>query len=122
MRHTTDFLVLSMIKNSAMLFVAASLFLVSSYGQTQVRLTASDLARLPQAGKPIAISGNTVVVGALAGGGDDSGAAYVFEQDEAGAWARTAKLLPIGAVPGERFGASVAISHDTVVVGAGGGR
>src|SRR5262245_44359950 len=81
-----------------------------AYAQQQVRLTAGDLAAFPQAGKPIAISGNRVVVGALAGSPDETGAAYVFEQDDAGHWTRSAKLLPTGAAPGERFAVCVAIS------------
>ncbi|MFC1601038.1 FG-GAP repeat protein [Candidatus Sumerlaeota bacterium] len=72
-------------------------------------------------GWSVAVSGDTAVVGEL--GEDDkgsgSGAAYVFTRS-GGVWSRQAKLY--ASVPAERdyFGISVAISGDTIIVGAQG--
>ena len=86
-------------------------------------------------GYSVAVSGNTVVVGApqedsssvginstpnkLAAG--SAGAAYVFT-GSGGTWTQQAYLKPAAAGPGgqagDHFGFSVAISGDTVVVGA----
>ena len=73
-------------------------------------------------GTSVAISGDTVLVGAsgavtLAG---SSGAAYVFERDRggAGAWGEAAKLTAGDAAALDSFGSSVAVSGDTALVGA----
>lgn len=84
----------------------------------------------------LAISGDTIVVGAPqedsnhtaiiqgATASDDNsageaGAAYVFRRS-AGLWEQEAYLKASNANAGDRFGQSVAISGDTVVVGASG--
>ncbi len=87
------------------------------------KLTASDGAAGDYFGKSIAISGDTVVVGASYDDdkGSASGSAYVFVKPSSG-WATTstfnAKLTASDGVGGEHFGQSVAISGDTVAVGA----
>ncbi len=75
-------------------------------------------------GISVAISGNTVVVGAH--GDDDNGAgsgsAYVFEEP-AGGWdnmTETAKLLPSDGAAQDKFGFAVAISGDSALAGAAG--
>jgi hypothetical protein len=69
-------------------------------------------------GFSVAISGDLLVVGASA---EDNllGAAYVFVRDRAGVWRRQARLTP-AAQPGEtpEFGWAVAVSGQTVVIGA----
>ncbi|MGI8602744.1 MAG: choice-of-anchor D domain-containing protein [Verrucomicrobiales bacterium] len=86
-------------------------------------------------GSSVAISGETVVVGALFESSSTtgvnstpnesaafSGAAYVFVRS-AGVWTQQAYLKPasVGTTQvGDRFGVSVAVSGDTVVVGASG--
>lgn len=71
-------------------------------------------------GDAVAVDGDTAVVGAP--GHDlparDTGAAYVFVRT-AGVWTLEAKLSPVGPPAVTRFGVSVAVSGDTVVVGAG---
>ena len=73
-------------------------------------------------GGDVAVSGDTAVVGASRedGGGSDAGAAYVFRRDQGGAgiWGEVTKLTASDAQAGDFFGNSVAISGDTVVVGA----
>jgi LPXTG-site transpeptidase (sortase) family protein len=71
-------------------------------------------------GVSVAIDGNTVVVGATGSDLDDinnAGAAYVFKR-EGIQWTQKAKLVAIDPFPEDNFGSSVAISGDTIVVGA----
>ena len=86
------------------------------------KLTASDAAADDQFGRSAAISGDTVVVGAYFKDdvGSNSGAAYLFERNVGGAdnWGEMKKLTASDAAGGDNFGNSVAISSDTVVVGA----
>jgi hypothetical protein len=86
------------------------------------RLTASDAQDEDYFGVSVAISGDTVVVGAYVedGAGSDRGAAYVFTRNKDGAdnWGQVTKLTPSDPEDGDRFGHLVAISGDTIVVGA----
>lgn len=85
----------------------------------QAKLTASDGAAENGFGYSVAISGDTIVVGAPGNWGyDDPSAAYVFVAPSSG-WSdtqETAKLMPFGGAKGIGFGYSVAISGDTIVV------
>jgi hypothetical protein len=97
----------------------------------QAFLKASNPAEFAQFGERVAISGDTVVVGcqndssaaSVINGdqGDTSapaaGAAYVFTQI-GGVWTQQAYVKASNAEPGDRFGWSVAIDGDTLVVGA----
>ena len=86
----------------------------------QQKLVASDAADSDQFGCSVAISGETVVVGAPfddGAGGSDQGSAYVFVRS-GGVWSQQQKLLASDAAAGDQFGNSVAISGETVVVGA----
>ncbi len=84
------------------------------------KLTASDGAGSDEFGFAVAISGDTVVVGAL-GNNSAQGSAYVFVKP-GGGWATTstftAKLTASDGGANDFFGIAVAISGDTVVVGA----
>ena len=92
-----------------------------AWGQV-VKLTADDGEVLDRFGRNVAISGDTVVVGALwnSEGGAEAGSAYIFERDHGGVdnWGQVIKLLASDAQAGTRFGSSVAVDGDTVVVGA----
>ena len=86
------------------------------------KLTASDGEAYDFFGKSVSISGDTIVVGAY--GDDDNGictgSAYVFEKPDSG-WTSTTQNAKLTASDGEasdRFGRSVSISGDTIVVGA----
>jgi FG-GAP repeat len=89
------------------------------------RLHASDAAGGDELGYSVAVSGSVVVVGAWLDDddGNASGAAYVFIQP-AGGWSGTlteaAKLHASHGAAGDNFGAAVAISGTTIVVGAPG--
>ncbi len=86
-----------------------------------MKVTASDGDVDNLFGNAVALSGDTLVVGALFANAE-AGAAYVFERDEGGPdnWGEVKKLTASDSAPGETFGASVAINGDTIVVGADG--
>ncbi|MGO9111032.1 MAG: putative Ig domain-containing protein [Thermoguttaceae bacterium] len=95
---------------------------ISSVIGPQAKLTASDGAPDEGFGQSVAVSGNTIVVGAPYITVDSNivqGAAYVFSDSGAG-WVQVAKLTASDSVPGDNFGWSVSISGNTVVVGAPG--
>jgi len=91
----------------------------------QPKLVAADAAASDFFGWSVAISGDTIVIGAqLSDGGDagfvNQGAAYVFVRS-GDVWSLRQKLVASDAALADRFGFSVAISGETVVVGAVGG-
>jgi FG-GAP repeat len=85
----------------------------------EAKLTASDAAADDFFGSSVAVSGDTVVVGAFGNddAGTDSGSAYVFVRSGS-SWSQQQKLTASDGAAGDRFGGSVAVSGDTVVVGA----
>ena len=96
----------------------------------QAHLKASNAEGGDQFGSSVSVLGATLVVGALAenssaGGGEadnsvqDAGAAYVFVRTGT-TWTQQAYLKASNAGTGDRFGDSVGISGDTLVVGAKG--
>jgi hypothetical protein len=84
----------------------------------QIRLTGDSEAG-NEFGYAVAISGDVVVVGAHKDDdkGRYSGSVYVF-RNNGSTWIQEAKLLAGDALGGEKFGSSVAIDGDTIVVGA----
>ncbi len=92
------------------------------WGQVR-QLTASDGAASDQFGSSVAVSGDTVVVGAYlddVGTNADQGSAYVFQRNQGGAdeWGQVRQLTASDGTASDHFGFSVAVSGDTVVVGA----
>jgi uncharacterized protein (TIGR03437 family) len=85
---------------------------------TQIMLLPSDAASSSHLGQSVAISGNTAVVGASAGGGL-IGAAYVFVLTD-GTWSQQAKLTALDGETGDLFGSSVSVDGQTAVIGAAG--
>lgn len=77
-----------------------------------------DRAAFDEFGSSVAISGDTALVGARRHN-DDHGAAYVFVRSGA-TWTQQAKLTANLGASGDGFGAAVALSGDTAVIGAGG--
>lgn len=83
-------------------------------------------AKLGVSGYSVAIDQDTIVVGAAfedCGGSSIvcSGAAYILSRDSAsGGWLKEARLVASNPPPPHRFGSSVAIDGDTLVVGATG--
>ncbi len=97
----------------------------------QAYLKASNNEQFDHFGNVVAISGDTVVVGAhdecggatgingngSTNGANFSGAAYVFVRDGAN-WIQQAYLKASNTGAGDQFGYSVAVAGDTVVIGA----
>jgi hypothetical protein len=88
----------------------------------QQKLGAADGVESDRLGMAVAISGNTIVAGQHTA--DDNGhplsqAAYVFVRSGT-TWTQQEKLTAPDAAQGDRFGGSVAVSGDLVLVGAWG--
>ena len=86
----------------------------------QARLVASDAQTSDNFGYSVAISGNTVVVGARLedpSAINDAGSAYIFTRSGT-TWTQQQKIQASDAAASDNFGWSVAIDGDTVVVGA----
>ena len=96
--------------------------------QQQAYLKASNADKRDEFGRSVAISGDTMVIGAWnesSGVGNDesdnsangAGAVYVFVRTD-DSWSQQAYLKASNAETGDSFGYSVAISGDVIVVGA----
>jgi hypothetical protein len=91
-----------------------------NWGQV-AKLNASDAVAYDNFGRAVAIDGDVIVAGAqnVDAVGPACGAAYVFEKP-AGGWGdmfETAKLTASDPAANDYFGAAVAISGDTIVIG-----
>ena len=85
----------------------------------QTTLTASDGAAFDEFGESVAISGDTIAVGARlddVGANFDQGSVRVFTRSGA-SWTTQATLTAPDGAWGDRFGESVAISGDMIAVG-----
>jgi len=86
----------------------------------QAKLTASDAEAGDQFGISVAVYGDKAVVGAKHDdypGKAAAGSAYVFVRTGA-TWAEHQKLTPGDSATASQFGAAVAISSDTMIIGA----
>ncbi len=87
----------------------------------EAKLLPDDGDENDQFGQSVSISGDYVVVGAF--GDDDnggsSGSAYVFKRN-GDTWSQADKLLASDGVSSDRFGESVSISGDNIIIGAPG--
>ncbi len=120
--------------NSAFAAGAAYVFFRDAGGvwSQQAYLKASNTDAVDLFGWSVAVSGDTVVVGAWGEDSNatgvngnqadnsavDSGAAYVFFRDAVGVWSQQAYLKASNTDVDDEFGLSVAVSGDTVAVGA----
>lgn len=85
----------------------------------QARIVPNPVSADDGFGYSVAISGDTLVAGSVFedNGGFAAGAAYVFVRN-GGQWSQQAYLKADNAQAGDGFGGAVAISGDTIVVGA----
>lgn len=86
----------------------------------QKKLTPDDAAAGDQFGRYVALTGNTAVVTAPEddnSGNTDTGSAYVFMRNGS-TWTQEVKLLADDGSDADYFGSSVAVSGNTVLVGA----
>jgi len=79
------------------------------------KLVASDAAANDKFGYSVAIQGDTIVVGSY--NDDGKGSVYVFS-NSSGLWTQRQKIVAPDAAAGDKFGCSVAIDNNTIVVGA----
>lgn len=105
---------------SALLVLAVSTAYADIDPATAQKLLAGDGADNDQFGRSVSVSGDTAVIGAAYDDdkGDDSGSAYVFVRAADGMWHQQSKLTASDGTAGDRFGNAVAVSGDTLVVGA----
>jgi hypothetical protein len=85
----------------------------------QAKLTASDGVAEDVFGNSVSLSGDRLAVSAWGNDdyGGDSGSVYMFGWDGS-AWVEQAKLVASDGAAGDRFGQSVSLSGDQVVIGA----
>ena len=88
--------------------------------QQIAKLTADDGASNDQFGYRVATSGGVTMIGAWGDddNGDNSGSAYVFEQQADGTWQQIAKLTADDGASNDEFSTSVAIDGGVAVIGA----
>ena len=86
------------------------------------KITPGDGANRDEFGGSVAISGDTVIIGAHLNDENetDSGSSYVYYRNEGGTdnWGQVKKIIGRGGAAGDEFGYSVSISGGTMVVGA----
>jgi uncharacterized repeat protein (TIGR01451 family) len=99
---------------SAYVFVGSGPFWIE-----QQKLMASDATQDDEFGRAVSVYGNTAVIGASFDDAPaaDSGSAYVFTRFGT-TWTQQQKLQAPGGAAGDLFGEAVAVSTDTIVVGA----
>jgi hypothetical protein len=100
-------------------FLTAHCTAAQTYSYCETKLHAADPTERSGFGDALVIDGSTIVVGAPFQDGveSDEGAAYVFEFGN-GAWTQTAKLSASNPKQDDRFGASLALKGDLLVIGA----
>ncbi len=81
------------------------------------KLLAGDGAADDEFGFAVGVSGDTVAVGALRGGATDTGLVYIF-RESLGVWSHEQTLSPVDAEADDRFGNSVSIDGEAVLIGA----
>ncbi len=88
--------------------------------EPQAKLIADGAYTATRLGMAVAIKGNTAVLGAPFTTVEErsfQGAVWVFTRDD-GVWSEQATLIAVDGESNDRFGTSVAISQDTILVGA----
>ena len=107
-------------------FVFATIIATTATAQVveDANLLASDGASGDVFGSGIAISKNTVVVGARYDDdqGINSGSVYIYKRDgwNGQSWIEQTKLVASDGAAGDRFGDFVALDHDTALIGSPG--
>ena len=93
--------------------------LVDGAWRQRQKLTASDDGPTNRFGDGLALSGETLVIGAP-GANNDRGAVYVFARDTAGVWIEQQKVVASDGLTGDSFGLAVALRGGSLLVGAAG--
>jgi hypothetical protein len=102
--------------------LAIDVLVEDTYYVEKRKIQADDAQDSDYFGKSVSISGDYIVVGAYGEGMEesDSGAAYLYKKQDDGTVIQIAKIKASDAEAGDRFGVSVNISGDYIVVGANG--
>ena len=87
------------------------------------KLEASDPVQLGYFGSSVGIAGHQLLVGAMGptagtGAADQTGAVYVFEEDSTGSYVQRQRILASDAAPNSRFGYSLDVWEDRLIVGS----
>jgi len=93
----------------------------ASWSEIKILNAGTDMAVGDRFGNDISLSGNRVVVGASENSDDGtrSGSAYVFEYNQATvSWSPGQKLTAFDAAANDKFGSSVSISGDKMLIGS----
>jgi len=90
---------------------------VGSTWLESVKLLPADGEAGDNFGSSVALDGDTAIIGAHEWDNDGPGSVYVFTRVGCG-WTESSKLLPDDANAGDRFGGSVSLDGDTVLIGA----
>jgi hypothetical protein len=90
--------------------------------QQTATLTTADGGSNDYFGGSVALDAGVAVIGASGNddNGNESGSAYVFEQQGDGTWAQTATLTADDGAEGDSFGGSVTLDAGVAVIGANG--
>ncbi len=91
----------------------------------QQKLVASNEADMEMFGAVVSMDGDTIMIGGPAVGfgffeSDKSNSVYVFVRNDQGIWTEQQKLSTSDEIDGPRFGESISINEDTVLIGASG--
>jgi len=89
----------------------------SGFWSEATKLTASDASSGDLFGASVSLWGNRVLIGAPLDDGR-KGSAYIFELDSTGSWTETAKLLASDGTESDRFGGSVSIFGNNILIGS----
>jgi hypothetical protein len=110
------------VRNPAHEYRAAYVFQPNPAGHWRqvAKLAPADPAGSPMIVRSLALSGETLIVGACRASGAQryAGAAYVFQCDGPGSWRQVAKLTSPDAEAMDQFGWSVSLSGDVAIIGA----
>ncbi len=90
----------------------------NNWGQVK-KMYASDGTVSDHFGESVSISGDTIVVTSKYDN-SNQGAAYIYKRNQGGAdnWGQVKKIVASDGLAGDRFGSSVCISGETIIVGA----
>ena len=117
----TAFPAVMSVKNNAIsgLISSPSVSSMAEMWTEEQKLLAADGATLDSFGWSVALSGDTVLIGADQNddNGQASGSVYVFTLTGT-TWTQQALLLPLDGAAGDRFGYAVALAGDTAFIGA----
>lgn len=90
-----------------------------TWNETQ-KIVASNRQGSELFGKDVSVHNNYLIVGAEQGNviGGYTGSAYLFERDGSGVWNETQEIIASDAIAFDKFGQSVSIDNNHVIVGA----